>query len=192
MEVPMQQTNLETDKAKLDAKGSRVLKYKDQGNSMRFIFLTMVLFGVVIALVMFQGQITTLFTQDTEYVANRVDVIEGQTIRLTQSVRDQQQAIHSFEVRFADNKNQTEQKFQELEQRILQIEKEMQGFHLAQVTSYKVRPGDTLWSITVRHYGTGKYMLPLAQYNNLSNPRHVVSGSILKIPPASYFSGLKK
>jgi len=58
---------------------------------------------------------------------------------------------------------------------------------------YVVLPGDTLWSIAENLYGSGIYYLKVALFNNLSNPRLIHRGNILKLPaiPNSQNSGLR-
>jgi|GEM_PF-4062525 LysM repeat protein len=48
-------------------------------------------------------------------------------------------------------------------------------------TTHTVKPGETLFSISQKYYGSG-YVDKLAEYNNIGNPALLVSGTVLKIP----------
>lgn len=47
-------------------------------------------------------------------------------------------------------------------------------------TTYVVQPGDNLFRIALRHNMSYLY---LAQYNNITNPAHIRTGQVIKIPP---------
>lgn len=52
-------------------------------------------------------------------------------------------------------------------------------------TTYTVVPGDTLWSISEKSFGTGDRWSEIAKANDLSNTDQLVSGQQLKIPESS-------
>lgn len=49
---------------------------------------------------------------------------------------------------------------------------------------YIVKPGDNLWSISEKEYGTGYNWQLIAKANNLDNPGEIEKGQKLTIPPA--------
>lgn len=49
-------------------------------------------------------------------------------------------------------------------------------------TTYRVRPGDTLWDIAERFCGDGTQWRLIAKTNNIDNPRNLRVGTILTIP----------
>lgn len=49
-------------------------------------------------------------------------------------------------------------------------------------TSYTVVSGDTLWSISEKHYKTGYNWIDLAKANNVANADYVQAGQVLSIP----------
>ena len=51
-----------------------------------------------------------------------------------------------------------------------------------QETSYTVAHGDTLWNISVKHYGTGYRWMDIALANNLANPDVIHAGNVFKLP----------
>jgi len=48
---------------------------------------------------------------------------------------------------------------------------------------YIVRPGDTLWGISERFYGQGDFYLEVSRHNRLANPRLILPGQQLILPP---------
>ncbi|MDX1683354.1 MAG: LysM domain-containing protein, partial [Phycisphaeraceae bacterium] len=48
--------------------------------------------------------------------------------------------------------------------------------------TYKVKKGDTLWSIAQRHYGDGKRWREIASANNISDPGKLRVGQTLTLP----------
>ena len=50
------------------------------------------------------------------------------------------------------------------------------------VIRHRVKPGESLYKLSVRYYGTGKYQFYLARYNNIRNSGNVLVGSTVKIP----------
>ncbi|MDD7014288.1 MAG: LysM peptidoglycan-binding domain-containing protein [Spirochaetales bacterium] len=47
---------------------------------------------------------------------------------------------------------------------------------------YKIKWGDTLWDISNAYYKNPWRYKPLAKYNNIKNPDHIISGHTIKIP----------
>ena len=52
----------------------------------------------------------------------------------------------------------------------------------AQPTSYTIRKGDTLWSISRQVYGSGKRWQDIASANNIPNPKNLRVGQTLMLP----------
>ncbi|HHT71438.1 MAG TPA: LysM peptidoglycan-binding domain-containing protein [Firmicutes bacterium] len=50
-------------------------------------------------------------------------------------------------------------------------------------TVYTVQPNDTLWGISQRYYGRGSYFGLILEHNQISNPRELVPGQELLLPP---------
>ncbi|WP_157738003.1 LysM peptidoglycan-binding domain-containing protein [Aneurinibacillus soli] len=50
------------------------------------------------------------------------------------------------------------------------------------VIRHRMQAGETLYKLSVRYYGTGKYQFYLARYNNIRNTQNVFVGSTVKIP----------
>ena len=48
--------------------------------------------------------------------------------------------------------------------------------------TYRVRPGDSLWIISRRMFGSGAGWTTLARYNNLDNPSLLKVGQELSLP----------
>lgn len=48
--------------------------------------------------------------------------------------------------------------------------------------SYTIQPGDHLWMIAEKHYGSGYNWVDIAEANNISNPSLVNVGQELKLP----------
>lgn len=48
--------------------------------------------------------------------------------------------------------------------------------------TYTVVSGDTLWAISLTHYGTGYRWVDIAKTNNLANPDLIHSGNVLTLP----------
>jgi hypothetical protein len=67
-----------------------------------------------------------------------------------------------------------------------------EGKNSQDMVMYTVKPGDTLWSIAITHYGSGEFYTHIARENSLLNPSLIHSGNIFKITPLStdgwYFS----
>ena len=57
----------------------------------------------------------------------------------------------------------------------------MQNDSITQNT-YKIKPGDNLWDISVRAYGDGFKWPELAKVNNIEIPNLIYAGNVLKIP----------
>jgi hypothetical protein len=49
--------------------------------------------------------------------------------------------------------------------------------------SYRVRWGDTLWDISEAFYRSPWLYGRIARYNGISNPDHIVSGTVIRVPP---------
>lgn len=47
---------------------------------------------------------------------------------------------------------------------------------------YRVKPGDTLWSIAKRHYGHGEAWRNIAQANNIADPHQLKAGMDIILP----------
>lgn len=47
---------------------------------------------------------------------------------------------------------------------------------------YRVKAGDTLWSIARRHYGSGDAWRQIAQVNNISDPKQLKAGMDIILP----------
>jgi len=50
-------------------------------------------------------------------------------------------------------------------------------------STYTVRPGDDLWTISVNFYNDGYRWTEIAKLNNMGNPGLIYSGDKLKLPP---------
>ena len=48
--------------------------------------------------------------------------------------------------------------------------------------TYKIKWGDTLWDIADSYYKNPWKYHKIAKYNNIKNPDHIISGTIIKIP----------
>lgn len=59
------------------------------------------------------------------------------------------------------------------------------------MTSHTVRTGDTLWDLAQKHYGDGTLYTILAEVNNISNPRTIPNGFVLKIPNKSDLEAIR-
>lgn len=60
--------------------------------------------------------------------------------------------------------------------------KEVQKPVTQQVMKHKVKPGETLYRISIRYYHTGKYASYLTKVNGLRSPSDLVSGTTIKVP----------
>ena len=54
---------------------------------------------------------------------------------------------------------------------------------------YKVEQGDNLSRIAEKVYDDPRQWRPIAEHNNIANPRRLTPGSILEIPPIDLFGG---
>ncbi|HEY8489365.1 MAG TPA: peptidoglycan DD-metalloendopeptidase family protein [Dehalococcoidia bacterium] len=52
-----------------------------------------------------------------------------------------------------------------------------------------VAPGDALWLISLRAYGSSQYVAALARYNGISNPDLIYAGQQLRVPPLERLLG---
>ncbi len=50
------------------------------------------------------------------------------------------------------------------------------------MTTHTFVDGDTLWALAVKYYGDGSLYTILSEVNNISNPRTIHTGTIIKIP----------
>ncbi|WCK56041.1 LysM peptidoglycan-binding domain-containing protein [Aneurinibacillus sp. Ricciae_BoGa-3] len=50
------------------------------------------------------------------------------------------------------------------------------------VLYHRVRPGETLYRLSLRYYNTGQYQYYLANYNGIKDAENVITGTYLKIP----------
>ena len=50
------------------------------------------------------------------------------------------------------------------------------------MSTHTIVTGDTLWGLAVKYYGDGSLYTILAEVNNISNPRTIQNGTIIKIP----------
>lgn len=50
------------------------------------------------------------------------------------------------------------------------------------MSTYKIKKGDTLWSIAKRVYGDGRRYKELAEMNGISNPNKIYAGATLSLP----------
>ncbi len=50
------------------------------------------------------------------------------------------------------------------------------------VTQYKIKWGDTLWDLADAYYRNPWKYKKIAQYNNIDNPDHIISGTYINIP----------
>jgi LysM repeat protein len=57
---------------------------------------------------------------------------------------------------------------------------------------YQVQPGDTLWSISRRHYGSGKFASAIASHNGLNDATQIKAGSTLLLPAFNLEEGPEK
>ncbi|MBO8170657.1 MAG: LysM peptidoglycan-binding domain-containing protein [Bacillaceae bacterium] len=48
---------------------------------------------------------------------------------------------------------------------------------------HRVQKGETLFSITMKYYGSKIYMDKLAEYNHIQDPAQLKAGTVLEIPP---------
>jgi nucleoid-associated protein YgaU len=48
---------------------------------------------------------------------------------------------------------------------------------------YQIRWGDTLWDISEAFYRSPWHYTRIAQFNRIANPDHIVSGTVIRIPP---------
>lgn len=53
------------------------------------------------------------------------------------------------------------------------------------MSTYKIKKGDTLWSIAKRVYGDGRRYKELAEMNGISNPNKIYAGATLSLPGES-------
>ena len=163
---------------------NRSIKYKSAGNGVMIFVITLFIVGVAIVIASIYGNnIVEIFTKDTVYSPNEVEVIQLQTQQIAASLKEQRQSIQSLEVRMVDQRIVNEDRFAELEAKITKLEADINQLHVANQHTHKVKRGDTLWRISMQYYGSGQYVQALAKYNNIINPRHIVSGSKIVIPP---------
>ncbi len=166
---------------------SRTIKHKQSGKGL-LVFVSVFLIAGILCLigVFFGEEILLKLPLDRTYVDNQVEIVQQETQTLAASVRTQRESLHNMEVRFADQKNETAERFATLEAKIERLEADLQALHTnSQVKQHRVKSGETLWKISMQYYGTGKYVGELALYNKIANPRHIISGSTLTIPPAT-------
>lgn len=52
----------------------------------------------------------------------------------------------------------------------------------APARSYTVKSGDTLWSISIKYYGTGSKWTKIADANGIKDPKSLKVGKVLRIP----------
>lgn len=50
------------------------------------------------------------------------------------------------------------------------------------MSTHTIVTGDTLWALAVKYYGDGSLYTILAEVNNISNPRTIRNGTVIKIP----------
>lgn len=50
------------------------------------------------------------------------------------------------------------------------------------MTTHTIVSGDTLWALAVKYYGDGSLYTILAEVNNITNPRTIHNGTVIKIP----------
>ncbi|WCN36757.1 LysM peptidoglycan-binding domain-containing protein [Aneurinibacillus uraniidurans] len=62
------------------------------------------------------------------------------------------------------------------------VQKQASPSKKKRVIRHRMQAGETLYKLSVRYYGTGKYQFYLARYNNIHNTQNVFVGSIVKIP----------
>jgi LysM repeat protein len=53
------------------------------------------------------------------------------------------------------------------------------------IREYEVEKGDTLYSISVRHYDSADYQSSLADYNEIDDKNSLKIGDVIKIPPVT-------
>lgn len=58
--------------------------------------------------------------------------------------------------------------------------------------THTIKTGDTLWALACKHYGDGSLYTILANYNNISNPRTILNGTVIKIPDKKELDDFKK
>ncbi len=163
------------------------VKRKAPGYPVFKLLVAFILLAVAIGVVGLYGErIVTLLTTDAVYTSNDVEVIQQETQRISVAVREQRESIYSLETRFSDQRNANEQRFTELEQKVEKLESELaQVQKQTEVKTHKVLRGETMWSISMKHYGSGIYVNQLATYNKIPNPRHIVTGTTIQVPPVN-------
>lgn len=62
------------------------------------------------------------------------------------------------------------------------VQKQASASKKKRVIRHRMQAGETLYRLSVRYYGTGKYQFYLARYNNIHNTQNVFVGSVVKIP----------
>jgi len=177
-------TTVDTQLQETDEISNRSIKHKQTGNSVFKFIITLLIVGVAIAIASVYGDtIVEIFTNDDVYSPNQVELIQHQTQQIAASLKEQRQAIHSLEIRMVDQRIVNEDRFAELEAKITKLEADINQLHVANQQTHVVKRGETLWRISMKYYGSGQYIQALAKYNNIINPRHIVSGSKIVIPP---------
>lgn len=165
----------------------RAIKYKDSGNGfLKFLItITVVTIAIVLSVIFGEAFVSMFVSKDT-LTTNQVEYLEQETQWIAGSLREQRESLLAMDIKLIDQNIKQEERFSDLEARVEKLEAELIRLQeVGQVKSHRVRTGETLWSITVQHYGNGAYVNALARYNNITNPRVIISGTTLKIPPAS-------
>ncbi|OEF98518.1 LysM peptidoglycan-binding domain-containing protein [Desulfuribacillus alkaliarsenatis] len=169
---------------------SRALKYRDTDNGLFKIGLSLLVVGMAIVISILYGEaLVKHLSPDNMYTSNQVEIIKQDTQVINARLTEQRESIHSMEIRFVDQNRSNQERFTELETKVAQLEEQIQQITLAnQYKEHRVVRGETLWRISMQYYGTGRYVDDLARYNNLTNPRLIVSGTVIKIPPVTNFN----
>ncbi len=129
------------------------------------------------------------FSPNQTFISNQVDVIKQDTQIINARLAEQRSSIHGLEMRLIDQNIKQEERFTELESRIAKLEEQInQATLVPQYHNHRVGKGETLWRISMNYYGTGKYVNDLARFNNIANPRLIISGMTIKIPPEATFN----
>jgi len=118
----------------------------------------------------------------------RIQFIWGQSLSFTAIVESVQQKFELFDpdgIPLRATLSVVFRQFESLADQLARIKPESSDHSKLWV----VKRGDTLSSIAAEEYDDPREWRHIADHNNISNPRRLVPGSVLEIPPLDLFGG---
>lgn len=194
------------DFAKLNASHEEPInKNKVEKSSERSSFSGVLLRLIVIAFIVVLGYFAIKFMgnpfaglmdRDASYSSNQGQLIEIDKQQIMVSLQNQKQALDQLEGKMTVLQAQQNNRFSQAEERIDGVEDRVAELEASileltktiadmEMKTHTVKRGETLWRISNQYYGSSLYIDSLAKYNKLANPRLIVTGSKLLIPPAN-------